>query len=324
PASPEGMPFGGPGGPAHRSLLSRFFFNPRELRAAWRLLIFLAIAAGCAALLSLPVHFLLSSSRAGVSLSRFSPQFLLAGEGSWLVAILISARFMAALEKRSFRDYALPWRSLFGARFWRGVLWGAIAISGLLLLIRLFHGFTFGGLATGGRRALVAGAFWALGFLVTGFFEEFLFRGYALSTLTTGMGFWPAAVVLSLAFGAVHLGNPGENWRGGVAAVLIGLFFCFTVRRTGVLWFAIGFHAMWDFCESFIYSVPDSGILTPNHLLNSAFHGSKWLTGGSVGPEGSVFVFLVIAILFIVFHLIYRQAVFPMRSRTLAGSAQTS
>jgi membrane protease YdiL (CAAX protease family) len=87
--------------------------------------------------------------------------------------------------------------------------------------------------------------------------------------------------------------------------VLIGLFFCFTLRRTGSLWFAVGMHASWDWGESYLYSVPDSGGMVPGHLLNSSFHGPRWLTGGSVGPEGSVLVFVVIAAAWVVFDLIY-------------------
>ncbi|HEY6291801.1 MAG TPA: hypothetical protein VI455_09615, partial [Terriglobia bacterium] len=74
-------------------------------------------------------------------------------------------------------------------------------------------------------------------------------------------------------------------------------------RRTGSLWFAIGLHASWDYSESFLYSVPDSGAMIPGHLLNSSFHGPVWLTGGAVGPEGSALVFVVIGGLFLIFSL---------------------
>lgn len=313
PPAPHGL-FSSQGGgwPTPPTLLQRIFFNRREPRAGWRLLLFLVISAVCMLVLSLPTHLFLRPSRSGVALSRFSPHFLVIEEGALVLAILIAASVMGLIEKRSFRDYALPWRSAFGTHFWWGVLWGGISITGLLLLIRFYHGFSFGGLALTERRALFVGTLWAAAFLVVGFFEEFLFRGYALSTLTTGMGFWPAAILLSLAFGAVHLANPGEDWKGGAAAALIGLFFCFTVRRTGSLWFAIGFHAMWDFSETFLYSVPNSGIVASGHLLNSSFHGPKWLTGGAVGPEGSLFVFIIIVNLFLVFHLLHHQNKFPI------------
>src|SRR6185312_12636385 len=99
-----------------------------------------------------------------------------------------------------------------------------------------------------------------------GFFEEYSFRGYALNALTEGLGFWPAAILLSIAFGAVHLGNPGEAWVGALSAGLIGLFLCFARFRTGSLWFAVGLHAAWDFSESFLFGVPDSGIVSQGRM----------------------------------------------------------
>jgi len=78
------------------------------------------------------------------------------------------------------------------------------------------------------------------------------------------------------------------------------------LRRTGTLWFAIGFHAAYDFGETYVYSVPDSGFVMPGHLLASSFHGPAWLTGGTVGPEGSVFDFVIMAIVFVVFDRVYR------------------
>lgn len=291
--------------------LHRIFLNEKGLRAGWRLLVFLAIFAACMAILASFAHGLLPSKQ----LPQFKPQHLVLTEGMLVLSALVAAAIMGAIEKRSFADYALPLRSTLGLKFWQGVVWGWIAMTGLLLLIYYYRGFDFGTLAIGGRRALIfyAGA-WAVGFFLVGVFEEFFFRGYALSTLTTGMGFWPSAVLLSVIFGAVHLGNHGENWVGALSAGLVGLFFCFTVRRSRSLWFAIGLHAMWDYSESFIYAVPDSGLMARGHLLNSSFHGPTWLTGGTVGPEGSLFVFIVIANLFIVFHLLYPKARFPRSS----------
>jgi len=106
----------------------------------------------------------------------------------------------------------------------------------------------------------------------------------------------------------MHLGNPGEQWQGALAAAAIGLFFCFTLRRTGSLWFAVGFHAAWDWGETFFYSVPDSGMKSPGHLLSSSLHGADWLSGGSVGPEGSVLCFVVIALTWIAFERMHPAA----------------
>jgi uncharacterized protein len=125
--------------------------------------------------------------------------------------------------------------------------------------------------------------------------------------LASGIGFWPAAALLSASFGALHLSNKGESWLGALAAGLIGFFFCLTLRRTCNLWFAVGFHMSFDWGETFLYSVPNSGTVEPGHLLNSSFQGPRWLTGGTVGPEGSVFVFILIALLWITFDRLYRE-----------------
>ena len=292
-----------------RSGIEVVFLGPNGIRAGWRLLIYLIIAIVAGVVLSLVARLV------GVRPTRgFNPSIAILGEGLPFFALLVAAAVMARIERRPFSDYALPLRGAFGARFWQGVAWGFVALTALLLLIRTDHGFSFGDMVLHGRPLAYYALVWGVAFLLVGFFEEFLTRGYALFTLTTGMGFWPSAILLSAVFGAGHLGNKGESWIGGAAAGLIGLFFCFTVRRTGSLWFAIGLHAMWDYSESFIYSVPDSGAMVTGHLMNSSFHGPDWLTGGTVGPEGSWLVFAVIAAMFLVFDRLHREVKFPLPS----------
>ena len=69
----------------------------------------------------------------------------------------------------------------------------------------------------------------------------------------------------------------------------------------------MGFHAAWDWAESYLYSVPDSGGISPGHLLKASLHGARWLTGGSAGPEGSVLLFGLIALLWLVFDRVYPE-----------------
>jgi len=153
--------------------------------------------------------------------------------------------------------------------------------------------------------------FWAAFFVLVALSEEFLLRGYTLYTLTEAMGFWPAAVLLSLTFGGIHAANRGESAMGILGAAAIGFFFCLTLRRTGDLWFAVGFHASWDWFESYVYSVPDSGSVAPGRLLHPSLHGSPWITGGTVGPEGSLFLILVMAVVWFAFSRVYRVAKYP-------------
>jgi len=145
--------------------------------------------------------------------------------------------------------------------------------------------------------------FWLAALVLSLLFGRLLLKN--AEKKTGGIGFWSAAMVLSLLFGRVHLGNQGENWVGVLGVVLIGLIFALSLRRTGSLWFAVGLHASFDFGETFLYSVPNSGNVFAGHLSDATLHGAKWLTGGTVGPEGSVFSFLTMAILVLVVHRLY-------------------
>ena len=131
------------------------------------------------------------------------------------------------------------------------------------------------------------------------------FRSSGQGEKAKGIGFWPAAILLSLLFGRVHLENPGEGWVGAAGVVMIGLVFAFGLRRTGNLWLVVGWHASFDFGETFLFSVPNSGIVFSGHLSNAALHGARWLTGGTVGPEGSVFSFLTMGLLAIAVHFLF-------------------
>ncbi len=282
------------------------FIGPAGLHPLWRLALYLLIYKA----LQLGLRFFIFSDFPDVA--RIWLQT--AAEFGLAVVALLPAWLMARMERRPFGCYGLPLRQAFGGLFWSGVLWGLVALSLLLLALRLAGALEIGSLALHGVRVLKFALFWGAFFLVVGFYEEFLVRGYTQFTLTQMLGFWPSAMVLSAAFGLLHLGNPGETWIGILGAIAIGFFFCLTLRRTGNLWFAVGFHASWDWGESYLYSVPDSGGVAPGHLLQTSLHGSAWLTGGTVGPEGSVFLYLLLAVLWVVFNRVYPAVRYPQEN----------
>src|SRR5262249_15609867 len=101
------------------------------------------------------------------------------------------------------------------------------------------------------------------------------------------------------------LGNTGETRVGIIDVVLFAMFAATTLRLTGNLWLAVGAHAGWDWGESFFYGVNDSGTSAAGHLLNSHVQGPNWLSGGSVGPEGSVLSSSLLVLMTIAFVAIY-------------------
>jgi membrane protease YdiL (CAAX protease family) len=211
-------------------------------------------------------------------------------------------------------DYGLPLRAALGKRFWQGAAFGIVEISAVLATLAALGYYHFGSVEIHGATLFRWIAFWLAFFLVVGLFEEFAFRGYAQFALTQGAGFWWASIATSLTFGAVHITNPGETWVGIAGIVLTGLFWCFTLRRTGSLWFAVGMHAAFDFGETFLYSVPDSGMTFPGHLSTATLAGPAWLAGGSAGPEASILDFVVLLVFFYVFYRLY-----PVNAASQAG-----
>jgi membrane protease YdiL (CAAX protease family) len=105
---------------------------------------------------------------------------------------------------------------------------------------------------------------------------------------------------LSILFGFGHKSNPGESPIGLLGAGLAAMVFCFSLWRTGSLWWAIGFHAAWDWSQSFLYGVADSGMMAQHHLLATHPTGKPILSGGATGPEGSIFVLAILAIITLV------------------------
>jgi membrane protease YdiL (CAAX protease family) len=276
------------------------FIGPDGLYAGARWLIYLAMGFVVLTLFNFLVHT--ARTRPGGPL-----WWEMVTEAAMMLAAILPAFVMASLEGCRFEDFGLPMREAFGRNFWVGALWGILSLTVLMLVLRAAGAFTFGSLDLHGARILKFALYYAAFFLLTALFEDFLWRGYSQWVLSKGMNFWPAAALLSVSFGAIHSSNSGESRVGLVAVVAIGLFFCLTLRRTGSLWWAVGFHMAWDWGESYLYSVPDSGAMLPGHLLNSSFHGPAWLTGGTVGPEGSYLVFVVMAALWVVFSRVYPE-----------------
>lgn len=289
--------------PRQRSLSEVVFLGPNGIRAGWRVGVYLALFL----LIESALQFLISLDRFSAVASVNTPEGLFARETIFIVGVIGAAKVMALLEGRKIGDYGTPWRGAFSWRFWQGALWGIAQLSAIMLLIAAWHGYSFGGLALHGGSMVNYALRWGVVFLAVGFAEESFFRGYLQFTLSEGMGFWPAALLLSFAFGAVHLHNPGEGVVGALSVFAIGIFLCFTLRRTGDLWMAIGWHAAFDFGETYLYSVPNSGLVMPGHLFAASLHGGRWLTGGTVGPEGSAFSFAVLAVTAVAFNFVYRS-----------------
>src|SRR5690348_12566901 len=289
--------------------VKKIFFNPRGLRAGWRLLIFVGIFICLGLLANLVVAKILHLRQRPF----LDPVGMISEELQALIQVLIATWVMSRIERRQFLDYGIPVQKPFGRNFMVGLAWGFASTTLLVGLIAAFGGYRVAGFAIHGGELRYFLALWIVANLLIGFSEQFQFRAYILATLADGIGFWASAILLSFGFGALHyFFKPHERWEDFASTGLLGLFMCLTLRRTGSLAFAIGWHAAFDFANLFVWSGQNAGEYANGHLLETRWQGPDWLTGGLLGPEASWMVFIVIALLFGIFSALYRQKKFPL------------
>ena len=208
----------------------------------------------------------------------------------------------AKFDKRTFVSLGLR-RPRLSSNLLRGALTGFLSIAVIWAVLWLTGTISINGWSAAARGPTVALSLlgWGFAFAAVGFFEEFVFRGYALHNLTKWLGWKGAVLVQAIIFALIHLVNVvGASREAVVAALgampsifLIAIFFALAYRKTGSLWFPIGFHAAWNFSLGCLFSLPVSGIKT-FHLLDVKSNTQSWLSGGSFGAEGSFFLLPVL------------------------------
>ncbi|HEY2038942.1 MAG TPA: CPBP family intramembrane glutamic endopeptidase [Edaphobacter sp.] len=295
---------------------SRIFFGPHGLRAGWSLLIAVALFFAFFFAISYVLHA--THMVAPHSMEHTpGPLPVFVSEFAAFLAVALVTWIMAKIERRPISVYGLGGDHKL-SRLLIGTVFGLIAISLLVFILVQSN------LLIVDRRLLFGSAIlhylvvWIPAFLAIGFFEEYLFRGYLQYTLARGLsglarylpesmdpravGFWLAAFIVSFGFGAVHGSNPGESPAGLICAGVASLIFCFSLWRTGSLWWAVGMHAAWDYGQSVLFGVADSGTFFDHRLLQTHPVGTPLLSGGATGPEGSIFVLIPLLLLVTVIH----------------------
>jgi membrane protease YdiL (CAAX protease family) len=209
--------------------------------------------------------------------------------GSVFVAMAIVASYK--LYKRWIElvdDGELP-RSGAVSELAAGLLIGGGLFALITGIVAVLGGFEVNGIRGGGEIwTMLAIA------VISGTFEETLFRGIIMRHLESLIGTWGALAATSAFFGAAHLFNPDATWFAALAialeaGILLGAAYLLTRR----LWMAIGIHAAWNFTQGWVFSVPVSGGDAPFGLLITRRMGPDWLTGGAFGLEASAVAMVV-------------------------------
>ncbi len=268
-------------------ILKKIFISPDEprLRAGWRLLVqtfwLVVLMIG----VMFPLAFVQGGTLTGMN--------VILGQVIQLFGFTLSVYLARRiLDKRSFASLGLKLD-----RFvWRDVLAG-IAITFVMMA------FIFGvELALGWVQ--VAELAWQvdpldvvawqtalifINFVLVGWNEELLSRGYHLQTLISGTNIFWGVLISSAVFGILHLGNPNATWVSAAGILLAGVFLAYGYLRTGQLWLPIGLHIGWNFFEGVVFGFPVSG-LDVYRLVRIETTGPALWTGAAFGPEAGLMI----------------------------------
>ena len=284
------------------------FVGSQGIRAGWRWSIYatllVAAVGGLLRGAGLALHALHISTKAPPGVQHL--WVLILTQSLILAAALAATWIMTRIDHLPFADGRLRWSPGRAREFAEGVLWGLCVCVGFVGLIAAMGGYSLGRMTGPPSTMLLSVALWVVAAFINGLGENLAVFGYALSTIERAVGFWPAALGLTLLFTLSHAANAGETGVGLLSIAVQAFFLLVTIRRTGSLWLSVGVHAGGVLAEDCLLSVPDSGVTYTGHLTDAAFHGPAWLTGGSAGPEGSVAAFVVFALAATLFLAIHR------------------
>ena len=285
-----------------QSIYHRIFIGTQGIRAGWSIGIFILLMALFTAITIVPTISLLEKYH--LPAGELQPLQTCASELAAFLGLLAATMVMSRIEHKPLIFYGLEGTQRF-VRFLYGLFCGVIALSALVGLLNICGLLAFDGRQLFGKSAFIYAIGWGVGFFLVGLYEEYFMRGYMMAALTRAIGFWWSAVVFSILFGCIHITNKGETPVGIISAALIGLIFCISLWYLKSLWWAIGFHASWDWAESYLWGTADSGRIAHGHLFAVHPQGNMLLSGGAAGPEGSLLIIPLLLVVALMMWIIW-------------------
>jgi membrane protease YdiL (CAAX protease family) len=268
------------------------FVGDDGIRAGWGVLLFVLLYVVFALLIAWVLRAPLREAR---QITVLPLRLAMVIEFVQFLPSILATVIMASIERRRVLAYGFQGKAR-AVRFVSGLVLGFVALSLFMLILWKARLLAFDGQMLHGGAILKYALAWGVFFVIVAAFEESTLRGYLQYTLTRGIGFWWGALLLSMLFGFSHGTNSGETPIGLFSAAGIGLIFCLSLWYTGSLWWALGFHAGWDWAESYFYGTSDSGLIAQGHLFGEHPTGARLWSGGATGPEGSILVLALIVI----------------------------
>jgi uncharacterized protein len=291
------------------SIVRRIFVGNKGIRAGWSIGIFFILMSLLTAAFFFPAKFILEKN--GLPFAEQQPLQICVIDFACFLGLLGASMIMALIEHKPIISYGLEGTRRFAKLFY-GALSGVIALSVLVYVLKIGGFLIFDGQPVLNWQVIQYAFSWGITFFLVGLYEEYFSRGYMQATLTRGIGFWWSALVLSLAFGCLHISNKGESPIGIFSAALDGMICCISLWYLKDLWWAIGFHASWDWAESYLWGTANSGRVVQGHLFSVHPQGNVLWSGGATGPEGSILVIPLLLFIGLLMWIIWKRTNVPL------------
>ncbi len=269
-----------------RNIFTRIFLSPDKarLRAGWRLLLQILLIG--------IINFILVGVIGILGIPKLSGKWGLLFRQIQELIVYASSIYIASrwLDRRSFESL--------GLKVGRQALFDLLAGIGIVLVqLGFIYGImsslgwlTFDGFAwefdAPGTVLMTTLLFFVI-FLLVGWNEELLSRGYHLQTIASGLNMFWAVLISSAFFGLLHLDNPHATWVSTAGIFFAGVYQSYGYIRTRQLWLPIGLHVGWNFFEGVVFGFPVSG-LDIYALTRIQVTGPVSWTGGAFGPEAGL------------------------------------
>ena len=205
--------------------------------------------------------------------------------GIWVVL------FLNALIKKNrplFRAYGIGCKGNNALNLLIGYLIG-IGMNGLAILLAWMHGdikMYFD------RFELIPFLILFAAVFVQSAAEELVCRGFIYQRVlrTYRNKYWLTVIINSVFFGLIHLGNDGVTVMAIVDLIVTGLLFSAMVYYFDSLWMAMAVHAGWNFTQSILAGLPNSGNVVPYSVfkLDAATARDSFFYNVAFGVEGTI------------------------------------
>lgn len=234
----------------------------------------------------------LKNSMATATIISASPKIMIPSLLSTVFGTVTSVIYCRNIEVRPVSSMGVRKRKLI-PHYLTGLLTGIVMMSAIALL-SVATGVNSISLCSNINIGVIL--LYLIGFFVQGMSEEFIFRGYFMTTIGGHHSPLLAVGISSLAFALAHVFNPGFGVLPCINLVLFGVFAGLYMICFNDIWGVCGIHSVWNFMQGNFYGISVSGTSNTESVFRTTAETTHvFLSGGEFGIEGSIFTTIILS-----------------------------